>query len=246
VDLVGAVELTTSAAIVVAVVSIGLGRDGAARARIAWVLAGWFAVVVALAATRALHYERGLGVSGVGLAVVVPVVALSVMVMRLRALRAGLEHVPLAWLTAVHAVRVLGMSFVLLHTAGRLPAPFGPVAGWGDIAVGVTALPVAWMVSRRAAGWRPMLVAWNAIGLLDLMAAVALGVMSSPGPLRVIHAEPGSGIMATLPWLLIPGFLVPVLVVVHLAIFYRLVRGGMLAAKNPTLRIDRDAGVATT
>ena len=35
---------------------------------------------------------------------------------------------------------------------GRLPAPFAPSAGWGDVAVGAFALPVALMAAHRAAG----------------------------------------------------------------------------------------------
>ena len=33
-----------------------------------------------------------------------------------------------------------------------------------------------------------------------------------------------TGLMATLPWLLIPGFLVPLLATTHLVIFYRVLR----------------------
>jgi hypothetical protein len=54
------------------------------------------------------------------------------------------------------------------------------------------------------------------------MAAVGLGVISSPGAPRLIFAEPSSAIMATLRWLLIPGFLVPLLFAVHIGIFIRL------------------------
>jgi hypothetical protein len=105
---------------------------------------------------------------------------------------------------------------------GRLPAPFAPAAGWGDIAVGLTALPVAWLVRHRAAGWRGALLAWNVVGLLDLATAVTLAVLSSPGPLRLIHTAADASLMSTLPWLIIPGFLVPLLAVTHIAIFHRL------------------------
>lgn len=225
-DLLSAVELTACAALATAAVSFAFGRDVATRAGLALALGVWFAGVVALAATGALSAEAGTGISGVGLAVVVPLALLSAALWVVPALRAGLDRAPLAVLTAVHVVRVLGVSFVLLHAAGRLPAPFAPVAGWGDIAVGLTALPVGWLVARRAAGWRGVLWTWNVVGLADLAAAVTLGVLSSPGPLRVIFAEPGAGLMSGLPWLLIPGFLVPVLATTHLVIFYRLWREG--------------------
>ena len=121
-------------------------------------------------------------------------------------------------------VRFLGISFVLLYAANRLPAPFAPVAGWGDIFVGATAPAVAWLVYRQAATARPILWIWNIIGLADLIAAITLGAVSSPGPIRLIFAEPDSGIMTTLPWLLIPGFLVPLLILAHIGIFVRLTK----------------------
>lgn len=230
-DVFGGVELTASAAIMVAVVTLVFGRDQTTRLRLAVAMALWFAVVVILAATGVLGNERGIGVGGVGLAVLIPIVALSATLLRAPSLRQGLERAPLSILTAVHAVRILGISFLILRAQSRLPAPFAPVAGWGDILVGVFALPVAWLVARQAPAWRAALWTWNLLSLADLVTAITLGVLSSPGPLRAIFSEPGSGIMSSLPWLLIPGFLVPLLVTIHLAIFYRLIR----AAREHTL-----------
>ena len=221
-DVIGGVELTASAAIMVATLSIVMGRDLARRLTLAAVLSGWFAIVVILAATRVLHYEHGIGSPGLGLAVVLPIVLMWVAVMRVPSLREELDRAPLAVLTAVNVVRILGVSFVILYAKNRLPAPFAPAAGWGDIVAGLAAVPVAWLVHRQSRGWRGALIAWNVFGLVDLIDAVGLGVLSSPGPLRLIFAEPGAGLMSTLPWLLIPGFLVPLLTMTHLAIFYRL------------------------
>ena len=124
-----------------------------------------------------------------------------------------------------------GISFVVLYADHRLPAPFAPVAGWGDIFIGGTAPLVAWFSYRQGGNARPILWIWNLVGTLDLIAAVSLGVLSSPGPQRLIFAEPSSAIMTTLPWLLIPGFLVPVLFAVHIGIFVR------LAARQPTSNV---------
>ena len=129
---------------------------------------------------------------------------------------------PLWLFVGVHTVRLLGVTFVVLYAAHRLPAPFAPVAGWGDIFVGVTAAPVAWLAYRQITNARAIVRIWNIIGTADLIAAVGLGVISSPGPARLIFAEPSSAIMTTLPWLLIPGFLVPLLFAVHIGIFVRL------------------------
>jgi hypothetical protein len=224
IDLIGSVELTASAAIVIAALSIGFGSSATTRLRAAVGLSAWFALVVILAATRALYYERGLGAPGLGIAVALPIAVLCFVVARVTSLREGFRRVPLWLLVGVHTVRVLGISFIILYAAGRLPAPFAPVAGWGDIFVGATALPAAWLAYRRPAMARPTLWIWNVIGLADLIAAIGLGVISSPGPQRLIFAEPSSAIMTTLPWLLIPGFLVPLLFAVHIGIFIRLAK----------------------
>jgi hypothetical protein len=223
-DLLGAVELTMSAAIVIAALSVVFGHDTARRLKYLSVLAGWFVIVVFLAATRMLHYGDGIGTPGVGLAIVVPVALIWLSLMRMPALRERLDDAPLAALVAVHAVRILGVSFLILYADHRLPAPFAPVAGWGDIIAGLAAIPVAWLVYRRARGWRAALLAWNLYGMTDLIAAVTLGVLSSPGPLRHIFAQPDAGLISLLPWLLIPGFLVPLLMTTHMMVLYRLTR----------------------
>ncbi len=136
-------------------------------------------------------------------------------------MRTALHRVPL-WLLVCMQFALLGVSFVVLYVNGRLPAPFAPVAGGGDILVGASAIPVAWLAYQSATRNRDLLLLWNVVGLTDLIVAVSLGAVSAPGPFRLLFAEPGSALMATLPWLLIPGFLVPLLTAVHLAIFIRL------------------------
>jgi len=222
IDLVGAVELTASAAIIIAALSIGFGRSTASRVCIAFSLSLWFVLVVILAATRALYYEHGVGAPGLGLAVVAPVVVLCSIVARTKSLHENFQRAPMWLLVGVHVVRILGISFIILYGSHRLPAPFAPVAGWGDIFVGISAPLVAWLAYRQVANARPLLWIWNAIGTLDLLVAVGLGVTSSPGPARLIFTEPSSAIMSTLPWLIIPGFLVPLLFAVHIGIFVRL------------------------
>lgn len=124
---------------------------------------------------------------------------------------------------AVHVGRLLGIFFLMLHAARRLPPTFALTAGWGDVLVALAALPVAWSVHRRLAGWRPLVLAWNGVGFLDLVTAVILGVGSAPdSPLRFLYETPAIDVMGTLPWLLVPTFLVPLYLLTHLAVFARL------------------------
>jgi hypothetical protein len=119
----------------------------------------------------------------------------------------------------------LGAFFLVLHEHGRLPRTFALSAGWGDIAVALLAIPVAWLAHRGAPSWRSITLAWNAVAFVDLVAAVTLGIGSTPGsPVRFIYEEAVPGTIGTLPWVLIPAFLVPLYFLTHLAVFARLLR----------------------
>ena len=221
VDLLGGIELTASAAIVVAILAAGLGATARTRAAIVVAFGLWFSLVTALGAAETLHTSGVAGAAGLGIAIAAPVLAMIGAAIASDRVRRSLRRVPVSSLVAANTVRVLGVSFLVLHAQGRLPAPFALTAGWGDIAIGLTAPLMAWLVASRGAQARGPLTIWNVLGLLDLMVAVGLGVTSSPA-LQAAFTGPNSGPMTTLPWLLIPGFLVPTLAATHLAIFYRL------------------------
>jgi len=242
-DLIATIMLTASAAIVIATLAIGFGVTIRARIVIAVALSAWFVLIVGFASTEIFHYQRGIfGAPGLGLSVLLPIVILCFTVLRSASLRHALENIPVSWLIGVNSVRVIGVDFVILYALHRLPAPFAPLAGWGDIFIGVTALPVAWLAANGTA--RPLVALWNSIGVADLVIAVGLGTISSPGPIQLIVGTPDSSIMAMLPWLLIPGFFVPLLMTTHLAVFYRL--GSWHGASD--MRADRDGarGLATS
>ena len=228
-DLLAAIEMTVSAAIAVSVLSVGLGGDTRERVCIAVGFTFWFVLVIIMAVTELLTY---VGTPGLGVAVIIPIVILCTSVLRLPSLRRAFLLIPMSMLIGVHAIRILGITFLILYAAGRLPAPFAQVAGWGDITVGLAAGPVAWLVYKRGRSMRSAALVWNTLGLLDLIAAVGFGAVSAPGPLRLIFTEPGSAIMTTLPFLLIPGFLVPLLASIHLGIFYRLNRNAAIVPQQ--------------
>jgi hypothetical protein len=90
--------------------------------------------------------------------------------------------------------------------------------------IGATALPLAWAATRFGARVRPLVFLWNALGVADLVAALTLGPLSAPGPLQVFLGPPDTSPMTTLPWLIVPGFLVRCLVFLHIVIFTRLAK----------------------
>jgi hypothetical protein len=223
-DLLGLILLTAVSALAIGVPAIWYAREPGGTALLAAHIL-WFFVVVALAASGALAWGLKLGAPLLGLSIVTPIVVLVILATVVPATSRALASIPLPALIGVHAIRILGFLFLLLFATGRLSAPLAPSAGWGDIIAGAAAVPVAWALSARGASVRWLVLVWNSFGLLDLVAALTLGITSAPGsPLQLFFDPPGSAAMGTLPWALIPVFLVPQLIVSHLAIYRRLGR----------------------
>ena len=234
IDVIAAITLTVLAAGSLAALILTAPLERPTRWRLALGAGAWFVVVGALAAAGL--FVSPLGTPAIGLFVLGPVVLAAASGRRGSVTRRLALGIPLAVLVVVNAGRLLGAFFLLLQADGRLSPTFASTAGWGDITAAALALPVAWLVHRRGPGWRPVTLAWNAFGFVDLLVAVTLGVGSQPAfPLRFIFEEPGTGLMASLPWLLIPGYLVPLYLLTHLAVFAQLAaRPGRQAWPNQT------------
>lgn len=148
------------------------------------------------------------------LAAVVPVALFGFVYLRSARFRQFLLSLDLRTLTLVQTWRVGGLVFILLYQQGLLPGVFALPAGWGDFAIGITAPLMAW-------SWRPpfphkTFVVWNALGLLDLVMAVTLGLLASATPIGVLAGEATTRPMGQFPLSLIPTFFVPLLVICHL------------------------------
>jgi hypothetical protein len=208
-DLLSTVGLTASAAVVVATYVALFGSALTQRVAIGAAMALWFIGVLWIGAPGNISTP------------LIPVAVFSVIGFGSFASRSWLQSAPLPALIALHAIRLLGVLFVLLYAAKRLPAPFAPVAGWGDIIIGATALPIALLVASQPNTARGAVLIWNSLGLADLVIAVSLGALSAPGAIRLFFDDPSSALIASIPWILIPCFLVPSLSFVHLVVFYR-------------------------
>ncbi|HMD30556.1 MAG TPA: hypothetical protein VKG84_01520, partial [Candidatus Acidoferrales bacterium] len=83
-----------------------------------------------------------------------------------------------------------------------------------DIYIGASAPLIAWLSSRGRLGLK-LALAWNVLGLLALTNVVTRAVLTSPGPLNLIHAEVPNRMFGTFPFLFIPAFFVPLAVGLH-------------------------------
>jgi hypothetical protein len=222
-DLIGALML---GAILVAdmTVVIGLAAIRPAARVAAFVIAGtWASLIFAIAAAGGF----GLGTTGYLPAPVIAFLALMTGGLagwaRWPAFRNALLSLPLAGLVGINAFRIGGVSFLILHSQGRLAAPFAISAGWGDIVTGLAAIPLAIMAARKGYLPRRLLTVWTAFGALDLITAIALGALSAPGtPFRLFTEAPGTLAMGTLPWVGVPTLLVPLYLMTHLTIAARM------------------------
>lgn len=186
-------------------------------------LIGWFAVAAILA-----YFEVFRGAADrwptIQFAILLPIVIGLAFLWRSRIVTRVLESIPQSWIVGVQFYRVLGVIFVLLLMSGHLPPHFALPAGWGDVAVGLSA-PLVALAYARGAAWRETAVrAWNIIGLLDLVVAVAMGVLTSPSPFQQLSLQSPNELISAFPLVLVPAFAVPLSVLLHAASLLKLAR----------------------
>jgi hypothetical protein len=229
-DLIGAMVLT--AAIVVNLnATIVMMPLSSVQKLITVAIAGlWIGLVIALA-TTGIYADATTPVPAVGVIAGLPVVLAFVAALMSHRVREVLLALPVTLLVGLNAMRIFGGFFLLLAVQNRLSGPFPQSAGWGDVIVGLTAIPLALAIARNPTSHRGALLAWNLFGTLDLIAAVTLGIMSAPGsPLQVFGGTTGSAAVTMLPWSNIPTLLVPFYLITHGIVFARLARTARVAA----------------
>jgi hypothetical protein len=189
----------------------------------ATVLLGWLALSVSLAAFGIYHVAAN-KIPTLQYGIVLPILIGALLIWRSDAIRRVLDAVPQPWLVGVQLYRALGVVFLILYAGGKLPALFAWPAGIGDIAVGLLAPVVGFAYARAPRDAAGLVGAWNVFGILDLVIAVTTGFMTAPSFLQPIEVQPNSDLMTVLPMVLIPVYLVPLSIVLHLASLAKLHR----------------------
>jgi hypothetical protein len=107
------------------------------------------------------------------------------------ALSTKVRQVPLALdlhlLTAMQGWRVIGGVFLVLMSLNLLPGTFASPAGVGGLLVGGYAPFVVVSIADRTPGGRTHVLLLNVLGLLDLVTAIATGVLSGSSPLGLLR-----------------------------------------------------------
>jgi len=131
--------------------------------------------------------------------------------------RRWLLALDLRWLVGLHVTRFVGFYFLLVYYRdGALPRAFAVPGGWGDIVVATLALIL--VATGKLEPRRRLVAAWNTLGLLDILFVVATAT-------RLTLADPDSmNALLRLPLSLLPTFLVPLIIVGHVVVYWRLAR----------------------
>ncbi len=133
------------------------------------------------------------------------------------------------WMRGLTFVQLIGFQVfrvaaeALLYYAylnGRAPVQM-TFEGWNfDILTGLTALPVAWWLSRRPS--RRVVFVWNVAGLFLLANIVGISFASAPTAMRVFMNEPANTFVTTFPYVWLPSVLVQYALLGHLLCFRKL------------------------
>lgn len=132
-------------------------------------------------------------------------------------LMAVINAVPLPAVAGIQVYRAGGFIYLMAVWQGVLPPEVGVSTGILDAFIGLTALPLAYALSRW--GVRSLVIGWNVIGLMDLCIALSVISLSIFGLMTVVPAPSAIG---QSPFILICLFQVPLAIICHIELLRRL------------------------
>lgn len=181
------------------------------------VLAVWLALVLVLGAGGAFATPPRTPPLPILTGVLLPIIAFLAALRLSRPFRDFVLAADLRFLTGIQAWRFAGFGFLALYAHGVLPGVFAWPAGLGDIAIGITApWVIVALIRRPGFAASKGFVAWNLLGILDLVVAVGVGALSAALAAGVA-GEVTTLPMTRLPLVLIPAYLVPIFIMLHAA-----------------------------
>jgi hypothetical protein len=175
--------------------------------------AGWFLIALFIGETELLSLLPGP-------ATPITLFGLTLAILSLfwicQSFRTWVNQLQLKTLISLHLVRFMGIYFLFLHSRGQLPATFALTAGWGDIVVALGAVLLLLIPAARYSS--RAVLAWNAIGLVDILLVVA----TAAGLAFANRASMSA--LTRLPLSFLPTMIVPLIITSHIAIMFRLIR----------------------
>jgi hypothetical protein len=194
------------------------------------VLVGWFAVAVVLA-SFGVYRGSAARLPTIQFGIVIPILIGCLALWRSTALSRLIDATPRHWIIGVQAYRVEGVIFLILYATGLLPGVFALPAGAGDVATGLLGLGIAINAAHRRQLRPRSVLLWNLFGIADLIVALTTGFLTSPSPLQRFAFDRPNQLISMFPLVLIPTFLVPLAIVLHII---SLIQLGRASARGNT------------
>jgi hypothetical protein len=195
---------------------------------------GWLAVAQYLGAANTYFASTDTAVPTILFGLLIPLAVAALALWQSESVARLVSAIPLHWLVAAQVYRVAGGIFLVLWAAGRMPWQFALPAGTGDVATGIVAVIVAAQLARNAVGAHRATYAWCLFGIADLVVAIAMGAMTSPGRPHLLAFDAPNLLISSYPLVMVPTFAVPLALMLHGLVLLRLRRGaaatGRLAA----------------
>ena len=187
------------------------------------ILVGWFLLATALVWLET--YRAALDrFPTIQYGLFIPIIVGLVLISRPGIVARVIDAIPQSWIVGAQVYRALGFIFIVLYFTGELPGLFALPAGIGDVAVGLAAPVVAARYARNPEANGRAVVIWNVVGIADLAVAITTGFLTSPSTLQLYAFDVPNELIAAFPLALIPVFLVPLSIVLHIASLMKLRR----------------------
>jgi hypothetical protein len=218
---------------------IGLGRAGGSKidrllpwTGIAVGLVAWLSTVWTLSARGVFASE--------GIRIVLPIILLALgatfLMTRSRTMSALVDAIPLWWFISFQAYRITGFLFVRLWEQGFLPGYFALPSGIGDTLTGVLAIGASIALWQEESWSRRFAYVVNIFGLLDLINAVSMGILTSA------NLATGASPLLVYPLSMVPTFGVPLAVIIHCLSLWQLNRRSHGSAQERSALLNHSLG----
>jgi len=222
-DFVSTVMITATIVVCFSLLVSSLNLTIGGRFVAAVALALWFGLAIALGSIEAFVDAGRRPVPLTGIMFGSALIAAATLAALWPAARRALLSAPMPILVGLHIPRLMGGMFLVLAATGRLEGPFPIFQAFGDMAAAAVAIPCLRIAARPTTDRDWILRIWNVFGALDLLVAISLAMLSTPGSaVQIIHGGVGPEAMQHLPLALIPSVLAPFWVITHGIIFGQL------------------------
>ena len=137
-----------------------------------------------------------------------------------------LRSVPPHWLVYMQSFRIaVELLLLIAFLNNRIPVQMTFEGRNFDIATGVLALPVGYLLAAKKPYAKRLAVIFHITGLLLLLNILVIAVLSMPSPIRYFMNEPANTLVVQFPYVLLPGVLVPIAYGLHILSLRQLVSG---------------------